>query len=146
MRMFGTIKTYRFTVFALALLFTFVCGFAFGEAKVYMPGKNVLVDGRVVMSGKVACTVCPMAENPVCVCEPVVTTKVVRSRYVRPLYVRPLYVATPKAVVSVERRTPTYTITEEPRDPFVIRGIFTDRVRMPRGKQITVEKQLSGPV
>ena len=47
----------------------------------------------------------------------------------------------PRTAMIVEYRNPAYTIVAEPREPVVIRGLFTDRVRVPRGQVLTVEKQ-----
>jgi hypothetical protein len=63
------------------------------------------------------------------------TTPVVRYRYARPLLAAPVVVAAP---VAVESKQPEVKIIEQPRTPFVIRGMFTDRVRFPRGKSLSV--------
>ena len=54
----------------------------------------------------------------------------------------PVVAAPARAVVAVEKaEAPTCRVVESPKDPFVVRGIFTDRVRLPRGRNLTVECQ-----
>jgi hypothetical protein len=52
--------------------------------------------------------------------------KPVPVRYYRPM------------VTVVQQPVPGYQVIETPKAPFVVRGIFTDRVRVPRGKNLTI--------
>ena len=51
--------------------------------------------------------------------------------------VRPFF---PPPIVEVERRQAAYKIVEEPRPPFVLRGLFKDRVVFPRRPLVSVEE------
>ena len=71
----------------------------------------------------------------------VTQTRVLRPRIIVPrTLVQSTMVAQPsRAAMTFESRpAPAYTVVEEPREPFVIRGLFTDRVRVPRGKTLSV--------
>jgi hypothetical protein len=45
----------------------------------------------------------------------------------------------PAVIVEVERRPAAYRIVEQPRDPYVVRGPFKDRVVFPKRPLITIE-------
>jgi len=63
-----------------------------------------------------------------------------RGVFLRPLIVRPAVVQTIPLTFE-SRPAQAFTVVEQPREPFVMRGIFTDRVRIPRGKTLSLETQ-----
>jgi len=71
---------------------------------------------------------------------PVVRTVVRPRAWYAPRVVVPTVTTRPK-IVFESRPAPAYTVVETPKDPVVIRGLFTDRVRVPRGKNLTVVPQ-----
>jgi len=87
--------------------------------------------------------VAPSIQSVASVGQPVTLTqtRIWRPRVIVPrTVVQSTVVAQPsQAVMTFESRpAPQYRVVEEPREPFVIRGLFTDRVRVPRGKTLSV--------
>jgi hypothetical protein len=66
------------------------------------------------------------------------TPVVATARPVRAWRVPYTWAQTP---IVVERRAPAYQILEESRPPVIVRGLFTDRVRIPRGTNLTIVPQ-----
>ena len=62
-----------------------------------------------------------------------------------PVRVRAYRVLTPRIVsaplVVRQAEAPTYAIVRQPREPVAVRGVFADRVRIPRRTALTVEAQ-----
>ena len=121
----------------------------------YFAAKRVLLaDGTSRPLGLYACTVCPKGVKPVCVCEPVLESTL-RRQYprqtatARTVTPRVRVVATPltvrrvavPAMTVVQQPAPAYSIVETPREPFVVNGLFRDRVVVPRRMNLSVEKQ-----
>jgi len=69
-------------------------------------------------------------------------TTVVRTRPARVFVARPAVVRSAAVPLTLEKReAPAYSVVETPKSPVVVRGIFTDRVRVPRGKNLSIEVQ-----
>jgi hypothetical protein len=75
-----------------------------------------------------------VADGGDCIVESV---PVVRAKPVRPRAL--LRQAPPAVIAEVERRPAFYRIVEQPRDPYVVRGPFKDRVVFPKRPLITIE-------
>ena len=75
-----------------------------------------------------------VADGCECIVEPV---PVVRAKPVRPRAM--LRQAPPVVIAEVEKRPAAYRIVEQPRDPYVVRGPFKDRVVFPKRPLVTVE-------
>jgi len=127
-------REFRVVVFVLALLFTFVCGFAFGDS---VP---VVVKGRALVAAEGA-TVCP---NFACCEGGAYCAGKVMAPNRRGVFV-PVRVAWPcVSGVTVECRSPRYKIVETAPTPYVRHGAFgvgitRDRVIVPRRSMLSVE-------
>lgn len=108
----------------------------------------LVVFGTNQAFGQVMCPQCPVAVVAT------TTPTVERTWVVRPrVAVTSTVVATPTVaqqrvffaprtaaptMVFTQAQAPTYAVTAAPREPVVVRGVFTDRVRVPRGRTLTV--------
>jgi len=140
-------RSYQATfVVAILGLVLALCGTALAdEAKTYFQGKRIVVNGEVRTSSVWACTTCPKSdEASACTCEPIPVREVItRTRQgveFRYVPITPSVPRAPKASVTViQQPAPAYTVTEQPRKPFAVQGLFRDRVVFPRRPALTVE-------
>ena len=102
--------------------------------------------GNTVVGQTPVITQCP--DGTYCVTSVKTTqTRVIRPRIIAPrTYAAvvpktfmPTATVTQPSIVFETRPAEPVKVVEQPRSPFVVRGLFTDRVRVPRGKTITIE-------
>jgi hypothetical protein len=111
----------------LVLVFGFVCALLLCSA--FTKASNVVT----------ATTSCPQQCSSECDAAKA-TVKMYRRVGVRPVVSMVKVESRPQAKVEFERRTPSYRVIEETASPYVVRGLFNDRVRVPRRPVLSVEK------
>ena len=113
-----TIRSYCILAAALAAIWMFT---GTAEAQLFGP-RVVVMNGGTVQSA-------PVLASPV-VASPVVRTRVIAPR-----------VVVPAPIVKQAQSPPAFTVSQTAADPRLVRGVFRDRLVIPRRPVMTVEMQ-----